>query len=299
MIKKGISLLGIFFLSALSLLPLPILYILADGSYLLLYHIFGYRKKVVRENLLNAFPGKARSEIVAIEKRYYRYLATLIFEVVKMTTISKQEIRKRFVFKNTALAERYLENGGSVLFCSAHYGNWEWGTIGIGLNFSGSHYPIYKPLSNPVFDIWFRKIRSRFGNNMVPMRQTMRALTLSKDGPTSFSFGNDQSPARDESLYWTTFLNQPAAIQLGIEKIAKKTNRPIFYLRVRVLKRGYYEVECVPLCLNPRETEKFEITEMHTRFLEGIIRQEPAYWLWSHRRWKHKPSPRTLVAQAN
>ncbi|WP_316801145.1 lysophospholipid acyltransferase family protein [Pedobacter frigidisoli] len=299
MIKKGISLMGIFFLSALSLFPLPILYLLADGSYLLLYHVFGYRKTVVRENLLKAFPWKTLPEIVEIEKRYYKYLASLIFEVVKMTTISKRAIRKRFVFKHTELAETYLKSGQSVLFCSAHYGNWEWGTIGIGLNFSGSHYPIYKPLSNPVFDIWFRKIRSRFGNHMVAMRQTMRALTLSKNGPTSFSFGNDQAPAKDESHYWTTFLNQPAAIQLGIEKIAKKTNRPIFYLKVKVLKRGYYEVDCVPLCLNPKKTENFEITEMHTRLLEGIIQQEPAYWLWSHRRWKHKPPPGTLVAQAN
>jgi KDO2-lipid IV(A) lauroyltransferase len=124
---------------------------------------------------------------------------------------------------------------------------------------------------------------------MIAMRQTFRALQATKDITTIFSFGNDQAPTREESNYWTTFLNQHTAIQLGIEKIARKTNRPVFYLRVNVLKRGYYEVECVPLCLNPAETAEFEITEMHTRFLEQIIRDEPAYWLWSHRRWKHQP----------
>ncbi|RZL19684.1 MAG: lauroyl acyltransferase, partial [Pedobacter sp.] len=89
--------------------------------------------------------------------------------------------------------------------------------------------------------------------------------------------------------YWTTFLNQPSSIQLGIEKIAVKTDRPVFYIKLKYLKRGYYTIDCVPLCLNPKETAEFEITELHTKFLEQIIREEPAYWLWSHRRWKHQP----------
>jgi KDO2-lipid IV(A) lauroyltransferase len=289
-INKYVSHLGILLLGVLSLLPLSLLYVLADGVYLLLYHIIGYRRKVVRENLQNALPERTLEEIINIEKKYYRYLASLIFEVVKMSRISRSEIEKRFVFKNKELALSYLKRGESILICSAHYGNWEWGTLGLGLNFPCAHYPIYKPLSNPVFDRWFKGVRSRFGNKLIAMRQTMRALAAGKNKPSMFSFGNDQAPSRDESHYWTTFLHQQASIQLGIEKIAKRTNRPIFYLQVKVLRRGYYEVDCVPLCLNPAETNEFEITEMHTRFLEKIIREEPAYWLWSHRRWKYKPA---------
>lgn len=280
---------GIFFLGVLSLLPLPILYILADISYVLIYRIFGYRKKVVSENLSRALPEKKLAEIKAIEKKFFKYLASLIFEIIKMSNISRKEIRKRFVFKNKELVQAYLDRGQSILICSAHYGNWEWGTLGIGLNFRADHYPIYKPLSNNTFDNWFKAVRSRYGNKLVPMRQTMRALAASKGKPSIFSFGNDQAPSKDESHYWTSFLHQQASIQLGIEKIARKTNRPIFYFKVKVLKRGYYEVDCVPLCLNPRTTKEFEITELHTRFLEEIIREEPAYWLWSHRRWKYTP----------
>ncbi|MCX2573955.1 lysophospholipid acyltransferase family protein [Pedobacter sandarakinus] len=289
MIKKGISHLGLLFLGAIALLPLSVLYALADCAYLMLYSVFGYRKKVVRENLLTALPEKTLPEIIKIERKFYRYLASLIFEIIKMNNISKRQLQRRFVFKNKDLVLSYLNRGKSVLICSAHYGNWEWGTMGIGLNFTGNHYPIYKPLSNPVFDDWFKHIRSRFGNKLIAMRQTMRALAMSYGEASIFSFGNDQAPAKDESHYWTIFLNQPTSIQLGIEKIAKKTNRPIFYFKVKVLRRGYYEVDCVPLCLNPAETKEFEITEMHTRFLENLIREEPEYWLWSHRRWKYKP----------
>ncbi|WP_412467155.1 lysophospholipid acyltransferase family protein [Pedobacter sp. KLB.chiD] len=289
MIKTWISHLGIFLLGVLSLLPLSVLYILADGAYLLLYFLFRYRRKVVRENLLNALPDRTLQEILMIERRFYRYLASLVFEIVKMQRISKREIEKRFVFKNKEQIQAYLDGGQSVLICSAHYGNWEWGTLGVGVNFRADHYPIYKPLTNPIFDNWFKRMRSRFGNKLIAMRQTMRALQASKGKPSLFSFGNDQAPSKDESHYWTNFLHQPSSVQLGIEKIARRTNQPIFYLKVKVLKRGFYEVDCVPLCLYPAETATFEITELHTRFLEEIINAQPEYWLWSHKRWKYKP----------
>lgn len=279
-------------------MPLGFLYLIADFFYLLVYHVFGYRKKVVRENLTNSFPEKSLEEIIKIEKTFFRYLTCLIVEVVKMNSISARELQKRVKFKNTDLVEAYLKNNESVLFCSSHYGNYEWVCMGIGMAFSGEHYPIYKPLSNEFFDNWFLKMRSRFGNHMIAMRQTIRTIQSTKDRPTMFTFGSDQSPSKDDMKYWTLLLNQPAAIQMGVEKIAMKTNRPVFYLRTSYVKRGYYEVDCVPICLNPKETAEFEITEAHTRFLEDFIKEEPAYWLWSHRRWKHKPSPEAAIQSA-
>lgn len=293
MIKKVFSHIGIFLLTALSLLPLQVLYVLANGAYILLYYVFSYRRKVVRENLMNAFPEKSISDINGIEKRYYKFLASLVFEVIKMRTMSKGQLSKRVKFKNVDLVEVYLKNNESVLFCSSHYGNYEWVCMAIGLKFSGQHYPIYKPLNSEVFDHWFLNMRSRFGNKMVAMRQTLRVIQSSKGTANMFTFGTDQAPSKEDSIYWTTFLNQETSIQLGIEKIAKKTDRPVFYLKINYLKRGYYEVDCVPICLDPQNTKEFEITEMHAQFLQEMIKEEPSYWLWSHRRWKYKPEKST------
>jgi len=299
MINKGLSNVGIFLLNMLSLLPLFILYRLADAFYVLIFYVFGYRRKVVKENLVNAFPEKTATEIYAIEKRFYKFLASLFIEVIKMKSISKKELNKRVKFKNTDLVEAYLKNNESVIFCSSHYGNYEWVCMAIGLNFSGEHYPIYKPLSSETFDNWFLTMRSKFGNHMVAMRQTLRAIQASKNVATMFTFGSDQAPSKDESNYWTMFLNQESSIQLGVEKIARKTNRPVFYLKINHLKRGYYEVDCVPICLNPAETAEFEITGMHTHFLEDMIKEAPAYWLWSHRRWKYKPEQKVQKVAAH
>lgn len=288
MLKRGIAHLGIFLLTLLARLPLRILYVLSDVVYVVIYYVIAYRKKVVRQNLERSFPEKSLQEIVLIEKKFFRYFCDLVFEVVKMSTISARELKRRYQFKHTEQIEAYFAKGESVLVCSAHYGNWEWGNLAMGLIFSAPNYAIYKPLSNKIFDEWFKKIRSRFGNHMIAMRQTLRTFASATE-PNIFSFGNDQAPAKSESHYWTRFLNQPSSIQLGIEKIAKKSARPIFYLKVTVLKRGFYEVDCVPLCLNSTATSDYEITEMHTRLLEKLIIAEPAYWLWSHRRWKHQP----------
>jgi KDO2-lipid IV(A) lauroyltransferase len=289
MVKQVAAKLGVLVLNLLSLFPLQVLYLIADFLYYILYYLIGYRRKVVQENLRNSFPEKTDTERAAIEKKYYKHLTSLIVEIIKMASISKKELQRRFKYNNLELMTDYLKSGKSTFACSAHYGNWEWGTLAIGLLTQAEVYGIYKPVSNEVFGQWFTDIRSRFGNHLIPMRQTLRAITETKDRPTLFLFGNDQTPLKSESTYWIDFLHQPTAILPGLEKLALRTNRPVFYLKTTVVKRGYYEVECIPLCMDPALSKPNEITIAHVRMLESIIKEEPAYWLWSHRRWKHKP----------
>jgi KDO2-lipid IV(A) lauroyltransferase len=288
MIKKGFSYIGIFFLYGLALLPLPILYAFASTTYYILYHLVGYRRKVVRENLLNSFPEKGLPEILRIEKAYYRYLCNLIFEIIKMPLISKKELQKRYKFKNLHLIEDRLIKGESVIACSAHYGNWEWGMLAFGLNLSETKYVIYKPLNNKVFDNWFYDMRARFGNTPIAMKQTLRTVATSRKKATVFCFASDQTPVRESANHWLTFLHQTTPVFTGPEKIAMQTNRPVYYLRVSVVKRGFYEVECVPIIEDPSLANEHEITTAQFKLLEDHINAAPPYWLWSHRRWKHK-----------
>ncbi|HTM99590.1 MAG TPA: lysophospholipid acyltransferase family protein [Pedobacter sp.] len=286
MIKKGFSHIGIFFLYVLSMFPLPILHFFARLLYYPLYHFIGYRKKVVRENLEKSFPEKDLKEIIRIEKTFYKYFVDLIFEIIKMSSISKEELLKRVKFKNLDQIESYFKKGESVLACTGHYGNWELCMLALGANLSAPEYVIYKPLSNSIFEKWFLQIRTRFGNVFVAMRQTLRMVIATKDTPTMFCFASDQTPTREEAQYALHFLNQPTAVLLGLEKIALQTNRPIFYFDVVTVKRGYYEVDCLPLCLEPKATKDHEITHLLFEFLAKRINISPAFWLWSHRRWK-------------
>jgi len=289
MIKRGIAHVGVFFLCLISLLPLQILFIFARLLYYILYYVIRYRKNVVRNNLTNSFPEKSEQEIIKIEKKYFKFLANLIFEIIKQKTISKKETLKRVKFVGIEQLEAHFSEGESVLACTGHYGNWELGTLALGLNISAKTIVIYKPINNKTFEYWFNKLRTKFGNVFVAMKQTLRSMATYKNEPSLLCFASDQSPTREESKYFPTFLNQPTAALLGVEKIAKSTNRPIYYFKVSSVKTGYYTVEVLPMCLNPSLTADGEITNMHFKFLEDIIKEQPQYWLWSHKRWKFKP----------
>jgi KDO2-lipid IV(A) lauroyltransferase len=270
MIKRGFAHLAVFFLFLISLLPLPLLFFFARLLYYLLYYVIGYRKKVVHQNLVQSFPEKSTSEIIKIEKEFFQFLADLIFEIMEQL-------------------EAHFKAGESVLACTGHYGNWELGTLALGLSLSAKTMVIYKPLTNKIFESWFDKMRTKYGNIFIAMRQTLRGMAAYKNEPTLLCFASDQAPTREDTKYFLDFLHQPTAALLGVEKIARSTNRPIYYFKVTVIKRGYYHVEVLPMCLNPSETKEYEITDLHFKFLEDIIKEQPQYWLWSHKRWKFKP----------
>ncbi|WP_243732431.1 lysophospholipid acyltransferase family protein [Pedobacter metabolipauper] len=273
----------------MSLLPLPVLYVFASLSYYLLYYIIGYRKKIVRENLINSFPDKSLEEIIKIEHTFFKFFSALIFEVIKLPAISDKELSKRVKFNNLEIVEAYFERGESLIAYTGHYSNWELGMMALGLRTPGKCYVIYKPLSNPYFESWFYKWRTRTGNIFIPMRQTLRALATSRNQPTMFCFAGDQTPVKGDARHWIDFLNQPTAVLTGVEKIAVQTNRPVIYFNMKLVKKGYYEVDCDTICTHPKDTAENQITKMCFNFLEDIINKDPAYWLWSHRRWKHKP----------
>lgn len=275
----------------LSLLPLRILYCFSDILYYILYYLFRYRRKVVRRNLCRSFPEKSVPEIVQIEKKFYHHLCDLFVEMYRLWNMSEKEIRRRCIFKHTEILEKYYAEGRGVVGVLGHYGNWEWMTsyplwVQRGIDF----YPLYKPLHNRAFDRMMLKIRSRFGAVPVPKNDILRMIVKDRREGKVFlgAFIGDQTPNRRNLNFWTRFLNQDTPVLLGTEKIARKFNLPVISLHMRMLKRGYYEVDFVDVCADPASLAPGELTELHTRILEQQIREVPELWLWSHKRWKHK-----------
>ncbi|MGI4020086.1 MAG: lysophospholipid acyltransferase family protein [Janthinobacterium lividum] len=289
MIIKALTKVAIFFLYLLSLLPFWVLYLFADAVFIILFYITHYRRQVVQQNLLNAFPEKTSTERAQIERKFYGYLADLIAEAIKLISISERELKKHFTLNNPELLDTYFNQQKSVLGALGHYGNWEMSAQILGFSTQKKKLFIYKPLSNQVFDTFVKNLRSRFGSTPVTMKATLRTLVALKNEPKLTVFVSDQTPVREETQYFTQFLNQPTAVFLGIEKMAKMTNDPVIFCDIRVYKRGYYSCTFVPLINEPKLSAEHEITDAHVQYLEKVIREEPAYWLWSHRRWKFKP----------
>jgi len=273
-----------------SILPFRVLFILSDLLYPVIYYLVGYRKKVVMENLRNAFPEKSEKERIIIARKFYRHFTDVILETLKMRTVSPRVLRKRIRYSNPEVLQEIYEQGKGVLGMSAHYNNWEWTSA---CSEWGPHYPIviYKPLQNKYFDKFMKKTRERHGVEMIPMRDTLRRVIKDKQQGNLVLYGliSDQSPVWEEIQYWTSFLNQQAPVLTGAEKLSVKTGIPVVYFAMRKIKRGRYIIDLIPLSDNPSATVEYEITEKFVRIMEEIIRENPEYWLWTHRRWKHTP----------
>ncbi|MBL4676596.1 MAG: lysophospholipid acyltransferase family protein [Mucilaginibacter sp.] len=294
MLRKAASGVGIFFLYLISLLPFWLLYGIADVLYFILYRIIGYRVKVVRQNLLNSFPDRSEAERLKIEQLYYHYLADLMVETIKMITVSEAQLRKRMKPTNPEMVEHYFSKGRSIIAAAGHYCNWEMAALAFGMLTEEKRVIVYKPLKNQQFDNLFNKVRARFGAILVSMKQTLRTMISIKNELSFSVLVSDQTPNMHEINYFTTFLNQPTAVFLGIEKLAKMIDAVVLFYRIDRVKRGYYTYTLVPLIEEPKKTEGHEITEAHVQYLDKLIQEKPQYWLWSHRRWKYKPEDLNL-----
>lgn len=289
MIKKGLFRLASFFLYLLSLLPFWLLYLLSDLLFLVLYYVINYRRQVVKTNLANAFPEKSEQERHRIELKYFRYLADMLVECIKMISISEASMKRRLKLNNINEISRHLDKGKSVLIATGHYSNWEWGPLMMALAVPQQVIVIYKPLTDRNFEQLINRMRSRFGTIMVPMKQTLRKIIEMKNEVSVTVFANDQTPARIDSQYFVPFLNQSTAVFPGIERVAKMTNNPVVFCYINRLSRGYYEAVFKTIIEDPKLTTDCEITQLHTHELERVIIQKPEFWLWSHRRWKYTP----------
>ncbi len=274
----------------LSWLPLSILYGLSYVVYVLAYYVVGYRRKVVRQNLLNSFPDKSEEEIVKIEKDYYLHLADTLVETIKLLHISDEEMKKRMYFSNPEELGRFFDEGKSVVILLGHYGNWEWITSVYLFYHDIVGGELYRPLNNKYFDQFFLKLRSRFGTVNIPKNDAFRAIVnYNREGKTfGLGFIADQTPSANNLHYWATFLNQDTPFLNGAERIARKGDYAVVYFDVQKKKRGYYTCDILTLTEHAKETAENEITDRYVELFEKTILRNPAYWLWSHRRWKHK-----------
>lgn len=272
-----------------TLLPMRALYLLSDILSPIFYHLIRYRRDVVEKNLRNAFPEKSPEERKRIAKKFYSHLTDMFVETLKAMHMTPEQIMKRFYAPDTSLTDRFFSEGRDVVALGSHYNNWEWYSS-MQLSMKHRALLIYKPLKNKDFDQFLLKIRSRFGVTITPMSHIIRDLVKCRSEKilTLSGFIGDQTPPRDDISFWTTFLNQDTAFYRGAEKVAVKYDIPVILMHLVKKKRGYYEIEYRLISEHPREEEPNAITSRYAALLEEIIRDKPEYWLWSHRRWKHK-----------
>ncbi len=269
-------------------LPLRVQFIFTDLLFVVVYYLTGYRKAVVRENLRNAFPEKETRELRHLERQFYHHLCDSIVEWMYPLHRSAEEMSRYFKVVNPEVLNALYSKGKSVAGILGHYANWEYLST-LPVHVQHKVWAIHKPLKNKYFNKLINDLRSKYGVHMMDTKESFRTLlTEARNGEKTLTyFLSDQSPQRSKIKYWTTFLHQDTPIFLGAEQIATKLDMAVVFFDIRKVGRGRYELHFELLAENPKLCAENEITELHVRALEKAIRRDPAWWLWSHRRWKH------------
>lgn len=272
----------------LSIHPYWLLYLKSDCYFFLVYHLLRYRRKVVRQNLLNSFPDKYESEIKRIERRFYQNLCDLFVEAPKMLRMNKKGYRNRIHYTNPELVKQLYEQGKNVFYAIPHSGNWEWFGKMIPELTQHKGLAVYKRVENHVFERLMLYIRTCHSNlEMVESNSVLRRLAQLRDSQTAVLMMADQTSHGLPQDFWTEFLHQDTCWFTGIERIAQKLDYAIVFVDMRRQGRGRYVVNFELLVDNPKETKQGEIMERYVRSVERFIEANPDNWLWSHRRWKH------------
>ena len=269
-----------------SLLPIQILYLISKIIRFIVYDILCYREKVVIDNIQNTFIEKSQTEVIKLKNNFYDYFFELIVEIIKLLSISNDEINKRFTFSNINVIKQALKQNKSVIVVVGHYGNWEWALRSASNLIDTKIIGVYKRINNTIFEWLLLKIRSNTNVLPVEIKSLSREL-VNNNEKKIYAMVADQSPTLEQSNVRINFLNRDTLVYTGVEKISKKYNMPVFYLNIKLTSKGYYESTFEEINSKNINGKKLEITKEFFSKLENQIKSEPRLWLWSHKRWKH------------
>lgn len=272
-----------------SKLPMRILYLKSDFLYLILYYIIGYRKDVVLNNLSLAYPEKNLKEKKAISKAFYKHFTDSFIETIKGLSISEKEIKKRYSYSNPELVNDIIAEGKSIALTRAHHANWEW-CINMPLFLNCKVKSAYTTISNPYFNKLVKASREKFGMDCYPSSRSVREIHQDYRNKSQgvYNLVSDQSPQLHTATYWTNFFGVYVPVFTGPEALAKKFDLAVVNCVTTKIKRGYYSTEFQLITKKPKELKDHEITDRYLHLTEEIVKKQPQFYLWSHRRFKHK-----------
>ncbi|MBP4141929.1 lysophospholipid acyltransferase family protein [Flavobacterium sp. I-SCBP12n] len=273
----------------ISILPFRIFYWFSDFIYLLVYYVIGYRKKTVKENLALALPHLSDKERLIIEKKSYHHLCDLFLEMIKTMSISSEEMNKRFHITNIELVKEYEDKGKSTVLLASHYASWEW-LLSINAKTKFKGIGVYKKIANKYFDKLIRNIRSKYDAELVETKKTIPLMAENEKNGVLAMYGlaSDQSPKMNRAFHWDKFMGIEVPVHTGAEMLSKKYDLNVLFVKVKKVKRGFYEATFIPITDNPRSIPDFKITDIFLREVEKQILEAPEYYFWTHKRWKHR-----------
>ncbi len=272
-----------------SKLPLRVLYLFSDFIFFVIYHVVGYRRKVVLENLKNSLPSKSQEELKKIEKKFYVNFVDYIVETFKSFTISSNELRVRIQHLNQDVFHEAKSENKNVILLSGHVFNWEWFNVLATIIPQENSFPVYRKVQSGFWEDKIKGLRNRFGNQPLEAKEVIRHIFRNpNDGNSVYMFVADQTPHVSEVTYGLNFMNQKTPVFVGYDKLSTRMDLAFVFCEMKKVKRGYYQINYYRIYPDGEKFVEHEVVKKFHHLLENTINKRPDNYLWSHRRWKYQ-----------
>jgi KDO2-lipid IV(A) lauroyltransferase len=281
----------LFILLSLPFVILPLRWAIKAGETLglLLFYLWGDRRRIATENLRSAVSSnavKVSETIEKIIKKNFKNLGKSFVEVVKIYYGFGESIINSVDIEGAENLNAARSKGKGVLFITGHCGNWE--LLAIASVKLSPLSIVARPIDNPYLNIVVEKVRKRYENSVIYKKGALKAIlqALKKNGVVGILM--DQAVTRDEG-YVIDFLGRGAWTTKMPALIARKTGAAVLPAFINRTDRGhririYPQIELSGA--NDSEKAAREDTVKFSSSIEDYIKENPAEWLWIHRRWK-------------
>lgn len=271
----------------ISRIPLRVLYRFSDLCAYLLYHVFKYRRGVVKANIDASFHDLDEKERLEIEKRFYVNFCDHFIETIKLYSMTEKELQTH-ITADYAEIERILAANQNCHIYLGHQFNWEWANAHLASTLKGVKVVVaYKPLANRSFNNLMLRIRSRYGSRMVSSKNMKKEMEAHNKDQHVLVLVADQNPKVPKKSFWTSFLSQRTAFTSGTELYTASHKTPLLFAELIREGRGHYRFVLTSIFNFTKPYKTGILTAIFTEKLENTIRSNPENYLWSHKRWKH------------
>jgi len=270
-------------------LPMPLLAALGRGLGALLWWLGRSRRRIALRNLELCFPQMPEAERRALAREHFGWLGRSLLERGLLWFASEARL-KRLIHVEGPLDAADRHQDVAWMWLVPHFLGLDVAGTGVRINVERDAASIYQAQSNEVFDRVMRRGRIRFGRTQLFSRQEsakplMRAV---RNGAAFFNLPDMDFGAKDAAF--VPFFGVPAATLLAPSRMARLLNMKVQPVIAEMLPGGGgYRLRCFePLEGFPSDDAEADTARLN-RWIEERILENPAQYLWVHKRFKTRP----------
>lgn len=248
------------------------------------YWVSGRLRRVGDANLALVFPEWTPAQRRAsLQETFFRF--TLMLADLFWFSRDTEDRLRRHVRLDPS-ADKLLINE-AWLGVTGHFGHWEL----LGMSMASLEVPLMSvaaPLTNPEVDKLFVQIREQTGGVIVPQAGAIRKILQGLRNGQRMAVLLDQNTLPRDGGVWVSFFGRPTPVSSAPAILGLKTEVPARFGFCTLQADGNYSIYCPRVIARPKGPPEAFLQELTTT-MEGVIRQDPASWLWMYKRWKYLP----------